>query len=51
MILNSVANYKIYKSGLFKNIFIQPASGDDGTSIGAALYGYYSIMNNKRRIT
>ncbi len=46
--LNSVANYKIYKNKIFDNVFIQPAAGDNGTSIGAALYGYYEIMNNKR---
>ena len=46
--LNSVANYKLYKEKIFENIFIQPAAGDNGTSIGAALYGYYEIMNNKR---
>lgn len=46
--LNSVANYKIYKKKIFENVFIQPAAGDNGTSIGAALYGYYEIMNNKR---
>ena len=46
--LNSVANYKIYKKKIFDKIFIQPASGDNGTAIGAALYGYYEIMNNKR---
>ncbi|MBD5534768.1 MAG: hypothetical protein HDQ99_03730 [Lachnospiraceae bacterium] len=40
--LNSVGNYKIYKEKLFDNLFIQPASGDDGTAIGAAYYGYYS---------
>lgn len=48
--LNSVANYKIYKQGPFKNIFIQPAAGDNGTGIGSALYGYYGILNNKRII-
>lgn len=47
--LNSVANYKLYKKGLFKNIFIQPAAGDNGTSIGSALYGYYGILNQARR--
>lgn len=41
--LNSVANYKLYKSGLFEKIFIQPAAGDNGTAIGAALYGYYNF--------
>lgn len=46
--LNSVANYKIYKTKIFDNIFVQPACGDNGTSIGSALYGYYSIINNNR---
>ena len=46
--LNSVANYKIYKKKIYDNIFLQPAAGDNGTSIGAALYGYYEIMKNKR---
>jgi carbamoyltransferase len=46
--LNSVVNYKIYKKKIFNNIFIQPAAGDNGTSIGAALYGYYEIMKNER---
>lgn len=39
--LNSVANGKIAKLGLFKNIYIYPAPGDGGTSVGAAFYGYY----------
>ena len=47
--LNSVSNYKIYKSGLFRNLYIQAASGDNGTSLGSALYGYYSILGNKRK--
>ena len=46
--LNSVANYKIHKKKIFDNIFIQPAAGDNGTCVGAALYGYYEIMKNKR---
>lgn len=49
--LNSVANYKIYKQKIFDNIFIQPACGDNGTSIGSALYGYYSLMNNERHVS
>lgn len=46
--LNSVANYKIYKRGICKDIFVQPAAGDNGTSIGSALYGYYVIHKNER---
>lgn len=47
--LNSVANYKIYKQGIFDKMFIQPAAGDNGTSIGAALYGYYQLCNSTRK--
>lgn len=46
--LNSVANYKLYKTGLFKHFFIQPASGDNGTSIGAAYYGWHVLMEQPR---
>ena len=46
--LNSVANGLVAKEGLFKNIFIQPAAGDSGTSLGAALYLNHCILNRKR---
>ncbi len=36
--LNCTANGVIKRSRLFKNLFIQPASGDDGTALGAALF-------------
>jgi len=36
--LNCTANGVIKRSRMFKNIFIQPAAGDDGTALGAALY-------------
>lgn len=36
--LNCTANGVIKRSRLFKNIFIQPAAGDDGSALGAALY-------------
>lgn len=48
--LNVTTNYKILNECKFKNIFIHPAPGDNGTSIGAALYGYYNILGNKRKI-
>jgi carbamoyltransferase len=35
--LNSVANWKIEREGMFKNVWIQPAAGDDGGALGAAL--------------
>jgi carbamoyltransferase len=48
--LNCVANSKILKEGLFKNIWIQPASGDAGGALGAAQAFYYQELNNKRQI-
>jgi len=48
--LNCVANSKILKEGLFKNIWIQPASGDAGGSLGAAQAFYYQELDNKREI-
>jgi len=36
--LNCTTNGMIYRSRLFKNMFVQPAAGDDGTALGAALY-------------
>ncbi|GHV05183.1 carbamoyltransferase [Campylobacterota bacterium] len=46
--LNCVANGKILRSGAFENIWIQPASGDAGGAIGAALAVYYSHLGNPR---
>ena len=49
--LNCVANGKILKEGLFKNIWIQPASGDAGGALGAAQVFYYQELENKRKIS
>ncbi len=46
--LNCVANGKLLKSNLFKNIWIQPAAGDAGGCIGAALATYYLMLKNDR---
>ena len=46
--LNCVANGKILKEKIFKNIWIQPAAGDAGGALGAALAVYYLKLNNKR---
>jgi carbamoyltransferase len=46
--LNCVANGKIIKKTPFKNIFIQPAAGDAGGSLGAALYVYNCLMDKPR---
>ena len=48
--LNCVVNGKILKEGLFKNIWIQPASGDAGGALGAALVFYYQELGNSRKI-
>ena len=49
--LNCVANGKLHKAGLFDNIFIQPASGDAGGALGAALAVHYIHYGQKRSIT
>lgn len=46
--LNCVANGKILKKQIFKNMWIQPASGDAGGALGAALYSWYNNFDNKR---
>ena len=45
--LNSVTNGLIEKSGIFENIFIQPAAGDSGTSLGSTLLLNHNILGNK----
>lgn len=47
--LNCVANGKIKNSGLFKNMWIQPAAGDAGGSLGSALYAYYHYSGEERK--
>ena len=49
--LNSVANGKLVQSGLFKDIFIQPAAGDSGTSLGGALLLAHNQLGLKRKYT
>ncbi len=48
--LNCVANGKILKEKIFDNIWIQPAAGDAGGSLGAALALWYIEENNKREV-
>ena len=49
--LNCVANGKILKNTGFKNIWIQPASGDAGGSVGCALAAWHQEFKNNRQIT
>lgn len=46
--LNCVCNGKILKEGIFDNIWIQPAAGDAGSALGAALFVWYQYLENKR---
>jgi carbamoyltransferase len=46
--LNCVANGKLLREKVFDNLWIQPAAGDAGGAIGAALGAYYSMLNNPR---
>lgn len=46
--LNCVANGKLLRSALFKNIFIQPASGDAGGALGAAQAAYFIHFGKER---
>jgi carbamoyltransferase len=47
--LNCVANGKILREGIFKNIWIQPAAGDAGGALGAALFAWHQIFGHKRQ--
>ena len=47
--LNCVANGKLFRAGIFKDIFIQPAAGDAGGALGAALFVHYQLLNNERK--
>ena len=48
--LNCVANGKILKEKIFDNIWVQPAAGDAGGSLGAALAFWHIDQNNPRKI-
>ncbi|MFZ0853605.1 MAG: carbamoyltransferase [Hyphomicrobiaceae bacterium] len=47
--LNCVANGKVLRDGKFKNIWIQPAAGDAGGALGAALSAYHGFLDRPRR--
>jgi len=46
--LNCVANGKLLSENIFENIWIQPASGDAGGALGAALTAWYQYLGNER---
>jgi carbamoyltransferase len=47
--LNCVANGKVLRDGRFRNIWIQPAAGDAGGALGAALAAYHLFLGQPRR--
>ncbi len=49
--LNCVVNGKLLKEKIFDEIWIQPAAGDAGGAIGAALGVYYSMLNCYRKVS
>jgi len=46
--LNSVANGKLFARTPFRHTWIQPAAGDEGLAVGAALHTYHSVLGHKR---
>lgn len=46
--LNTKANYRLLKETPFTEIYIQPAAGDDGGALGAALWAYHMVLDNPR---
>ncbi len=49
--LNCVANGKLWQANYFEDIFIQPAAGDAGGALGAALAAHFIHFDNHRKIT
>jgi carbamoyltransferase len=47
--LNSVGNGRIMRETPFKSVWIQPAAGDSGGALGAALYAYHVVLGQPRR--
>ncbi|MHB8618301.1 MAG: carbamoyltransferase N-terminal domain-containing protein [Chloroflexota bacterium] len=47
--LNSVANGRLLREGPFDGVFIQPAAGDPGGALGAALYACHVLLGKPRR--
>src|SRR6201999_31711 len=45
--LNAVANRRILKEGPFRNLYIQPAAGDNGVAVGCAYYGWLAVMGRE----
>ena len=48
--LNCVANGRLLRDGCFKNIWVQPAAGDAGGALGAALAAWHLKLGNERKV-
>jgi len=48
--LNCVANGRILREGVFEDVWIQPAAGDAGGALGAALFVWNDLLDNPRRV-
>jgi carbamoyltransferase len=48
--LNCVGNGRILREGPFKNLWIQPAAGDAGGALGAALFVHHQLLENARKV-
>jgi carbamoyltransferase len=48
--LNCVANGRILRETPFEDIWIQPAAGDAGGALGAALFVWYQLLDNERQV-
>jgi carbamoyltransferase len=48
--LNCVGNGRILREGPFEKIWIQPAAGDAGGALGAALFVWHQLLNNERKV-
>lgn len=48
--LNCVANGKLLRDGPFDELWVQPAAGDAGGAVGAALYGWYQMLDHPREV-
>jgi carbamoyltransferase len=49
--LNCVANGRLLREGPFDDLWIQPASGDAGGAVGAALWGWHQVLGHERTVT
>ncbi len=48
--LNCVANGRVVREGPFENLWVQPAAGDAGGALGAAMYVDNCVLGNPRKL-